>query len=261
MVERAIAVSPGWGRRMGWALPAVTLAVVLAAALVLSPGPAEAQIPPPAPASGGAGASAGSTAGIEVPAGAQSAADTQSTSGEAAYLRPGDQVRIQVWRQPEFSGEFRVTAQGVIGHPLYRSVQAAGRPLDEVEAELRRFLERFEVDPNFVFEPSFNVSVFGQVRSPGTYPLLPGTTLTDAIVAAGGTQETGRLDRVTLQRDGVERVLDLSDPGAETRELTVRSGDELIVARQRNVFREYMLPALSAAGSIASLYRVFRLRR
>jgi len=44
-------------------------------------------------------------------------------------LRPGDVLRITVWRHPEMSGEFVVAPDSTLVHPLYQVVKVAGAPL------------------------------------------------------------------------------------------------------------------------------------
>jgi polysaccharide biosynthesis/export protein len=179
---------------------------------------------------------------------------TQLGSGDIS-LRPGDMVRIQVWRQPEFSGEFFITETGFIGHPLYRSIHAIRRPVREVEDRVRIFLTQFESEPNFVMESFVQVAVGGQVRQPDVHLLRPGTSMIEAVAQAGGVTEQGRMDEVLLRRAGIEYRLNFTDSASQHRNIPIVSGDEIVVQRQRSVFREYVLPVISVAGSIASIYR------
>ena len=41
-------------------------------------------------------------------------------------LRPGDMLRITVWRHPEMSGDFAVAPDSTLVHPLYQAVRVAG---------------------------------------------------------------------------------------------------------------------------------------
>src|SRR5687768_3511177 len=95
---------------------------------------------------------------LSIPASAQT-----SRSSEQSVLTPGDSVRIVVWRKPEFSGDFVVAPNGTITHPLFRSVQVAGMPFANAEANVRRFLSRFEENPEFVMEPLIRVAISGEV--------------------------------------------------------------------------------------------------
>lgn len=188
----------------------------------------------------------------------QDAEEPMPATGTDNVLRPGDMVRVVVWRQEELSGEFFITESGRIGHPLFRSIVAARRPVAEVEESLRLFLRDFESEPNFVVEAFFQVAVGGQVRLPDVHPLRPGTTVAEAVARAGGVTEQGALDRVILRRGTDEYRLDLTNPASRARNITIRSGDELVVERRRNVMREYVLPIISVAGSLASIIRLTR---
>ena len=182
----------------------------------------------------------------------------QAPPATAEVLRPGDELRIQVWRQPEFSGAFPVTDQGFLAHPLYRKISVGGQPVAEAEAALRAFLSDYEADPQFVVEGFFRVAVGGEVRQPNMQLLRPGTTVAEAVAQAGGASERGRLDKVTLRRGGADYLIDLTLPSSSLRNTTIRSGDEIMVARSGSVWREYILPTVSVLGSFASIYRVFR---
>ena len=81
------------------------------------------------------------------------------SSKDGSVLTPGDSVWIVVWRKPEFSGEFAVAADGSISHPVYRAVVVGGVPLATAEANLRRLLETFDREPQFVMVPLFRVAV------------------------------------------------------------------------------------------------------
>jgi len=227
----------------GLALLALLALVAQMGMGLTSPTPAQAQEPPTA----------------DRPPGAQVTVPVPG-SGEwsAGYLQPGDRVTIQVWRQPEFSGDFFVTEQGVIGHPIFRTIRVAWRNVEEVQPMIREFLLQFEQEPNVVVETFFRVSVAGEVRQPNIHFLRPGTTLAQAVALAGGTTDRARNDRVTLRRGGRDFTLDLGDPALPQRNWVVYSGDEIIVSRRVSVFREYVLPAISVLGSAASIYRVFR---
>ena len=98
-------------------------------------------------------------------------------SGSQAVLSPGDSVRIVVWRKPEFSGDFVVAPNGTVTHPLFKSVQVGGVPIATAEANLRRFLARFEENPEFVLEPLIRVAVSGEVDRPQVFALRPETSI------------------------------------------------------------------------------------
>ena len=119
---------------------------------------------------------------LSMPASAQES----PSSSDQAVLAPGDSVRIVVWRKPEFSGDFVVAPNGSITHPLYRSVQVGGIPFATAEANVRRFLARFEENPEFVMEPLVRVAISGEVERPQVFAVRPETTIGEAVARAGG---------------------------------------------------------------------------
>lgn len=190
---------------------------------------------------------------LSLPATAQEA----RPEGGQSMLAPGDSVRIVVWRRPEFSGDFVVAPNNSVTHPLYRSVQVGGVPFATAEANLRRFLGRFEENPEFVMEPLVRVSVSGEVDRPRVYAMRPETTIAEAVAQAGGTTENGNATRVRVLRvdQGQQRQLlvNLNDPIDGAGMMPVLSGDQIVVDRRRSFLREVLVPALGIIGSIASL--------
>jgi polysaccharide export outer membrane protein len=186
-----------------------------------------------------------------------SAQESRASTGQAV-LSPGDSVRIVVWRKPEFSGDFVVAPNGTITHPLFRSVQVAGMPFANAEANVRKFLARFEENPEFVMEPLIRVAISGEVDKPQVFALRPETTIAEAVARAGGTTELGARNRVRVVRlnpsgEQEQLIVNLTDPTAGYGRIPVRSGDQIIVDRRKSFLKDVLLPTLGVIGSIASL--------
>ncbi|MBW3654567.1 MAG: SLBB domain-containing protein [Gemmatimonadetes bacterium] len=174
-------------------------------------------------------------------------------AGAETVLNPGDAVRITVWRRDDLSGEFSIAADGTVVHPLLKQVVVTGISLPEAERRLGEMLQRVEGNAPFVVEGLLRVSVGGEVRTPNLYALTPVTTVSQAVALAGGISDRGRLDRVRLIRGGTEQMIDLTDPAQRLSNMTVRSGDQIVVARRGNVFRDVIAPAGSLAAAVVSL--------
>jgi polysaccharide export outer membrane protein len=182
-----------------------------------------------------------------------------ATSSADPVLQPGDIVRIAVWQQPAWSGDFEVAADGTVRHPLYRGVRVTGIPLSVAEERMRAFLRRYEETPTFVMQALFQVIVGGEVRDPKLYTLPPEATVTQAVALAGGPTERGQLDRVRLVRGNQETVLDLTNPASGAAAMPIRSGDQIIVPRRRNILQEYVVPAASVLGGVVTLINLLLL--
>jgi polysaccharide export outer membrane protein len=182
------------------------------------------------------------------------AAQSRVAADDEIVLRPGDAVRLTVWRNADLTGEFAIGPDGSIMHPmLYRKFSISNVPLSVAEASLREFLTKFEANPEFVMEPLLRVSISGEVARPNLYLLRPGTTLTQAIAVAGGPTERGRRDRVTLRREGTSRTISVTNPDGGIAQLRVRSGDEITIERRRAVFREVIAPVATVVGATAAV--------
>lgn len=189
---------------------------------------------------------------------AAASAQQPRPAGAQSVLTPGDSVRIEVWRKPEFSGDFVVAPDGTITHPLFRSVRVAGLPFATAEANLRTFLGQYEENPQFVMEPLIRVAVSGEVTRPLVFAARPETTIGEAVARAGGTTQSGARSRIRVLRlepNGHQQqlVLNLADPNSNQGTLPVRSGDQIIVDRRKSFFRDILVPALGIIGSIASV--------
>jgi protein involved in polysaccharide export with SLBB domain len=189
-------------------------------------------------------------------------ADALSGQGPTAtpselHLRPGDVLRVIVWRQPEMSGEFTVGLDSALVHPLYRAVKVAGMPIHDAESNLRKFLTRYSTDPQIVVEPMFRVGISGEVRQPGLQLVSSYATVAQALATAGGPTERAELARVELVRDGHTESFDLRRPESATTQMRLQSGDQIIVGRNRSLLRDVISPAASITSLLASLITLY----
>jgi len=170
-------------------------------------------------------------------------------------LRPGDELRINVWRHPELSGEFIIALDSTLVHPVYQVVKVAGAPLPVVKERLRGLLAAYEQDVQFVIEPLFPVTVAGEVRQPNLYRMPQGTTIAQAVALAGGPTEQGRLDKVRVIRRESEIVIDLAKGYSKYDALMIASGDQVLVVRRGgfNVLRDLVVPVATVTAAVAAV--------
>jgi polysaccharide export outer membrane protein len=185
--------------------------------------------------------------------GAVSRIQAQAVEG----LNPGDQVRIAVWRNPELSGDFTVSANGTLTHPLYREIQVTGIPISAVEDRLRTFLARYTTNPQFVIQPLVKITVSGEVRAPQLLSVPPETTVSQAVILAGGPTSLAKLDNVRLLRNGQEINVNLASADAQAASLQIRSGDRIVVPAHGNFFRDFIGPSMSVIGAAAAITSIF----
>src|SRR5438128_2734347 len=177
---------------------------------------------------------------------------------EDRALRPGDVLRINVWRHAELSGDFVVAPDSTLVDPVYQVVKVAGAPLAVVRERLRAVLSTYEQGVPFVLEPVFPVTVAGEVRQPNLYRLPEGTTFAQAIAQAGGPTELGRLNKVQVIRRDSTMMIDLGSGYLKYERLTIASGDQILVERRPNFnfLRDelYLMASLTAAVAAVLAY-------
>jgi polysaccharide export outer membrane protein len=172
-------------------------------------------------------------------------------------IRPGDVLRIEVIEDPSLNRSVLVPPDGRITVPLAGVVQAGGRPVDQIQADLAGLLA-----PNFATAPSVFVSieqiyrapppvpqaeprtvgifVLGEVNNPGQIGIVPGTTVLQLFAQMGGFSKFAATKRIQLRRTeaGKENVYlinyDAIEQGTSNSGATVlREGDVVIVPQRR----------------------------
>ncbi len=115
---------------------------------------------------------------------------TTTTRAPQVYvLGSGDQLRVNVFGQPDLSGLFEVDGTGEISLPLIGEVQALGQSTRALEQEITSMLaDGYLNDPKVSIEvanyrPFY---VLGEVGAPGEYPYNSGLTVLNAVASAGG---------------------------------------------------------------------------
>jgi polysaccharide export outer membrane protein len=121
-------------------------------------------------------------------------------------IGPFDKLTIDVFGIPELTQrEVQADAGGRISFPLAGVIEAAGKTPGEIEQEIEgRLRERYVRDPQVTVNLRENLSrlvtVDGQVKQPGLYPVVGKMTLMRAIATARGLDEFAKQDDVVVFR-------------------------------------------------------------
>ncbi|HEY3113567.1 MAG TPA: polysaccharide biosynthesis/export family protein [Gemmatimonadaceae bacterium] len=143
-------------------------------------------------------------------------------------IRPGDVLRLRIWREPDMSGDYAVSASGRVILPRLGDLQVAAIPADSLQSFLTDRYRVYLNNPSIEVLLLRRVTVTGAVRSPGVYPLDPTLTITDAIALAGGAAPDGKRDKIEIRRAGKIIVGDLRGD-AVIGDAPIQSGDQLYV--------------------------------
>jgi len=171
-----------------------------------------------------------------------------STSG--VVLRAGDVLRVEVRDEPSLAGQFQVAEDGNILIPLLGIISVAGRPFEDVEADVRAAYARELAEPVIRVTPLVRIAVLGEVMRPGLFPVDATHTVGDVLATVGGFTPFADRNKITLVRDG-ERTRIRFEPNDPGLLLPLRSGDRILVAR-KSWFSENLAIFVGAAASVAA---------
>ncbi len=128
------------------------------------------------------------------------AAPTAAASEDYNYIiGPGDNVNIQVWRNPELSMSVPVRPDGKITGPLIEDLVAMGKNPTALARDMEKELSKFIRDPvvtvivtGFVGPYSEQIRVIGEAAKPQTLPYKQKMTILDVMIAVGGITDFGQ---------------------------------------------------------------------
>ena len=118
-------------------------------------------------------------------------------------LGAGDKLRVTVFHNDDLNAECEVDPSGTVTLPLIQQVPAAGKTVQQLEAEIKNRLS-----PDYVKTPMVTIEVLnyrpfyiiGEVKNPGSYPFVASMTVVNAIALAGGYTYRANKDEVQLIR-------------------------------------------------------------
>jgi protein involved in polysaccharide export with SLBB domain len=158
----------------------------------------------------------------------------QTATSDADTLRPGDAIRLEIWREPDLSGTYQIDERGVVVLPRLGPIEVNAQSPVALEDRLIEEYGRFLRNPSIRVVLLRRVNILGAVQNPGLYPVDPTMTIADAIAAAGGSIPTGDPNKIRLIRDGREIETNLRQ-AMRIADTPLRSGDQLFVP-ERNWF-------------------------
>lgn len=172
---------------------------------------------------------------------AQDDTDGPNTVDTRSYqVLPGDVLHVSVWKEEGLDQEVLVRPDGGFSFPLAGDVNAAGRTVEELRAEITDRLARFI--PGLVVTVAVRqingnkIYVLGQVNTPGEFVMNPRLDVMQALSVAGGTtafastndifvlrREDGRQVALPFQFNDVVRGRNLEQ------NIQLESGDVVVV--------------------------------
>jgi polysaccharide export outer membrane protein len=143
--------------------------------------------------------------------------DTPASAEDDYLIGSEDTLEVLVWKNADLSRVVSVRPDGKISLPLIGDVQAAGRTVMQLNAEIAERLSKYykespQVSVILQQVNSYSIYVLGEVRNPGKYLVKSGTTFLQAITLAGGFTEFASKNKVKVRRknnDNSESIISI----------------------------------------------------
>ena len=163
---------------------------------------------------------------------------------ESYKMAVGDQVQINVWKNPELSLSAPVRPDGKISLPLVGDVMAVGRTPEQLSSVIEGKLSNFVRSPNVTViltslqghEFLSRIRVTGSVSNNVSITYNQGMTVLDAILEAGSVDLYADANNTKLHRRTKEgnatydiRLQDIMKNGDMSTNITLMPGDVVTV--------------------------------
>lgn len=163
---------------------------------------------------------------------------------ESYKMAVGDQVRIDVWKNPELSVTEPIRPDGKIAVPLVGDVDAAGKSPEQLSGDIRRKLSSYIKNPNVTVILTelrghaflSRIRVTGAVEENLSINYHQGMTVLDAVLEAGSVDLYADANRTKLHRrtdTGTVsydiRLKDILENGDMRTNVTLMPGDVITV--------------------------------
>jgi len=176
-------------------------------------------------------------------------------------ISANDTLDINVFKVADLSAKaLIVESSGNISMPLIGTVKVGGMTIAQAENNITQRLKKYMQDPKVSIirtnkAVENRVTVEGEVKAPGVFPIKGNLSFLQAIAMAQGISDVGESRNVLFYRDGVRHSvnLDLVRTGKITDPI-LRGDDRIIVLKNPEKVREKKvldyLPAVTAPISI-----------
>lgn len=150
---------------------------------------------------------------------------------------PGDEIKLALWGRANAQFSLTVDRDGNVIVPQIGPLRVAGMTYSAMTGFLKSKAEQIigtKLSVAMGGLKSFQVFILGEVRRPGSYALDSFSTVTTALLAAGGPSEIGSLRNIQLKRKNkVIAEIDLYDlllKGDKSEDRVLESGDVIFVS-------------------------------
>ena len=164
---------------------------------------------------------------------------------ESLLIGPGDLIQVDVMDTPEMEQQIRVMDDGTIPLAYIGSVHVAGQTPATAAAMVQRILmekkvmQKPQVTVRVQEYATQDVSVLGQVHTPGTYSITTPQTILKVLALAGGLTDSANRTVAVKRHDSAEQLTYYVSNNSEqafSDMVMVNPGDTVLVSRAPMVY-------------------------
>lgn len=152
-------------------------------------------------------------------------------------MAPGDEIKVQVYGKENAKHSLVIDREGVVNYPQLGPIYVVGQTFVQLRDSLTKIVKQkiigVDVAVSMGSMRTMQIYIVGEMAQPGAYNVNGLTTVTQALIAAGGVQESGSLRKVQLKRNGqLIKEIDMYQlllKGNTQNDIRLLAGDTLFV--------------------------------
>ena len=165
-----------------------------------------------------------------------------SAASAPRTIKPGETIKITVWKYPDLNSTVIVDPRGHINSAFVGDVLAAGKTVEEVRQIIAQ-----KIDKQYVANPQVDVTiktplptifVVGEVLKPGSYAYQAGLDPLKAVALAGGLSDFASFKALILRKDASGKdvqiaadIKQLMKANADREQYQLQPGDTVVVKK------------------------------
>lgn len=174
----------------------------------------------------------------------------------------GDRIALLVQGEPALTDTFTISGSSelILPPPTTGALSLKGVLRSELEPKVTEYISKFRNNPIVRAQPLLRLSVQGEVAKGGIYDVPADAQLADALMAAGGTTQFAKTNKVTIERNG-RTIWHGSAFDTDLDALNLQDGDQITVGGDRPGGTDMLrITALlvSIAGGLYGLSRAIK---
>lgn len=163
--------------------------------------------------------------------------------GSDYVVGPGDELIVDIFGASQSSNKYSVSPDGYVTIPRIGPIAVSGLTVDAAQTRIYNALGKHYQNADIKLSVgqtrTIQVSVMGEVRTPGSYTLSAFATVFHALYLAGGTNNIGTLRDIKVVRNG--RIISTIDvyqyilKGRLAGDVKLRDNDVIMVGTYNNL--------------------------